>query len=284
MGTPRRSNEDNQRGGITMKALYTGERDYSKFKIIDGNREVKRDRVEKIKESIKQSGFHGAIVCNEHLQVIDGQGRLKACEELNEPIDYIVEEGLTIEDCILMNLNTTPWKIIDYIKSYTDRGNENYIRLSEFLDRCRYSFATSMYAVNRTGIKNLSNVIKNGSLIVTDKDIEKAEEILEFWSNFDSIITNRQTEFYAAIAYCYEMDCVDNYRLVKKINDFPRSFTQIASITDAIDVIEDVYNNRIGQANHVYIETEYYKYLNKMNAGVGSAAKLRHNKYTESEE
>lgn len=267
-----------------MKVLYLGETDYSKFEIIDGNREVTRERVEKIKDSIKRSGFHGAIVCNEFMQVIDGQGRLKACEELGLPIDYIIEDGLTIEDCILMNLNTTPWKIIDYIKSYADRGNENYIRILEFVNRCRYSFATAMYAVNRTGIKNLTNIIKNGNLIVTGNDIEKADEILEYWSNFDSIITNRQTELYAAIAYCYEMDCVDNYRLIKKLNDFPRSFTQIANITDAIDVIEDVYNNRIGQANHVYIETEYYKYLNKISAGVGTAAKSKHHKYAESEE
>lgn len=256
------------------KTIYFDETDYSKFKIIDGNREVSAARIGKIKESIRKCGFIGAIVVNENLEVIDGQGRLKACEELGVPIDYIVEEGLTIDDCIEMNISATPWNLNDYINSYADRGNKNYIRLRDFVNSCKYGFATSTYAVFRSAKANKTNQIKNGTLIVTDEDIERAKEIVDFWSNFDEIATNRPTEFYAAIAYCYDMECVDNYRLINKVKQFERKFENIANITDAIDVIEDCYNDR-KRGDHVYIETEYFKYLNSVAKGVGDVAKIR---------
>lgn len=243
------------------KELFIGEKDYSVFKRIDGNRDVEPERVAKILESIKKCGFIGAIVVNEKMEVIDGQGRLEACRQLGVPIDYVKEEGLTIEDCISMNISGTPWKLKDYINSYAARGYKDYVVLKDFIEKHKYNFNTSCYAIFGTGTHNRDEIIKSGRVSISQEQLDFANEICDFWENFAEIKTNRQTDLYAAIMYCYQMDAVDNNRLIKKINAFPRNFETIAGVQDAIDVIEDCYNNRIGRSNYVYIETEYFKML-----------------------
>lgn len=243
-----------------MKKLYTNETDYSKFKRIDGNRAVEDGRVAKIANSIKKCGFIGAIIVNEKMEVIDGQGRLEACKLLDVPFDYIVEEGLGINECIEMNISGTPWKLKDYIDSYAARGFKDYIVLKDFLENSKYSFNVSCYAILGTSRRNRDTSIKAGTISISQEQLDHAYAIEEFWSNFDDIVTNRQAEFYAALMYCYDMAVVDNNRLIRKVRAFPRAFASIANITDAIDVIEDCYNNRL-KGNHVFIETEYFKMI-----------------------
>lgn len=113
-------------------------KDYGQFKKLLGNRDVSSSRVKSIKESILRIGYQPIpILVNEKMEVIDGQGRLKALEALDIPVLYMVKKGLTIDDCISMNIKMKNWTEIDYIKCYADRGNENYKRLYSVI--CEYS-------------------------------------------------------------------------------------------------------------------------------------------------
>ena len=78
--------------------------DYSVFNIMTGNRDVPEIRVRKIKDSIQKNGYiFNPIICNEKMEVVDGQGRLEALKRLGLPVEYIVHPGLTVSDCIVMN-------------------------------------------------------------------------------------------------------------------------------------------------------------------------------------
>lgn len=113
-------------------------KDYGQFKKLLGNRDVSSSRVKSIKESILRIGYQPIpILVNEKMEVIDGQGRLKALEALDIPVLYMVKKGLTIDDCISMNIKMKNWTEIDYIKCYADRGNEDYKRLYSVI--CEYS-------------------------------------------------------------------------------------------------------------------------------------------------
>lgn len=82
------------------------ESNLSKFKLLDGNRSIEESRVNKIIDSIKTVGFiNSPIVCNEHYEIIDGQGRLEACKRLGLAIPYIVIDGLGVDECRAMNVN-----------------------------------------------------------------------------------------------------------------------------------------------------------------------------------
>lgn len=70
---------------------------YDQFRVLDGNRAVTATRVNKIKKSIQTVGYiPNPIIINENYEVIDGQGRLQACRELQEPIAFIKVPGIGI--------------------------------------------------------------------------------------------------------------------------------------------------------------------------------------------
>lgn len=61
--------------------------DYFRFKILDGNRDVLKSHVNKIKESMKKFGWIGpGIIVNEKFEIIDGQTRFYAAKELGLPM------------------------------------------------------------------------------------------------------------------------------------------------------------------------------------------------------
>ena len=256
--------------------IYTTS-EYESFKHIDGNREEVESRVKKIEKSVAQVGYIPApIIINENSEIIDGQARYEFCKRTNTPIAYTVVNGLTIDDCIAMNISSTNWGTIDYIHSYADRGNKSYILMEKFISESPYSINPTMWALTGTDTTNNSDKIKQGKLSVNQNDYERGKDILSYWARFNDIITNRKAEFLEAIGYCYLMPCIDNEKLDKKIHQRPRDFQTIATITDAIDVIEDAYNVRT--RNYVYIETEYFKYLDSKQKGVAGSIKARRKK------
>ena len=91
-------------------------KDYSKFKVLDGNRAIRDRRVDAIVQSITEVGYvTSPILVNENMEVIDGQGRLAALERLNMPVEYIVQEGIGIEECRQMNIHQSNWTDYDYV-------------------------------------------------------------------------------------------------------------------------------------------------------------------------
>ena len=90
--------------------------DYSQFNKLVGNRAVTRDRVMAIIESVNTVGYVlSPIVVNEKMEIIDGQGRAEAFEELGLPIDYVIAEGAGIAECIQLNIKQKNWGLIDEV-------------------------------------------------------------------------------------------------------------------------------------------------------------------------
>lgn len=94
--------------------------DYSVFKLMNGNRSFDHKRA--IVNSVKRVGhIPSPIICNEKMEVVDGQGRLAAFKELKLPVYYIVIQGLGIEECISMNISQSNWTTLDYIMRTFDK-------------------------------------------------------------------------------------------------------------------------------------------------------------------
>ena len=61
---------------------------YKIFKKLLANREVTQTRVNNIIDSIQRVGYvTSPIIVNEKMEIIDGQGRLEALQELNLPVE-----------------------------------------------------------------------------------------------------------------------------------------------------------------------------------------------------
>ena len=91
-------------------------KDWGKLKFLEDNRDTDDADVKRLAESIKNNGQLQPIVINEKWEICEGQHRVKACILLDIPVLYVISEGATIKDTILMNNNQKSWKNRDYLK------------------------------------------------------------------------------------------------------------------------------------------------------------------------
>lgn len=125
--------------------------DYDKFKIMAGNRNINLSSVKKIEESIAKNGFKMCpILVNENFEIVDGQHRFTALKDLGLPIYYVIENGLNIEDCKILNLNVKNWSMTDFLKSYSDMNNDEYVKLSNFVSENKLSINNAMIAFSKS--------------------------------------------------------------------------------------------------------------------------------------
>ncbi len=128
---------------IASLSLYETE-DYSIFKFIDQNRETSKQQISKLVRVIREKGNItevSPLLVNEKYEVIDGQHRLKAFQQValenKKPmkINFIVREGLKAEDAMQLNAGSKPWNPDDYAKFHSKKGNKNYMIFLNFRER-----------------------------------------------------------------------------------------------------------------------------------------------------
>lgn len=238
---------------------------YNLFKRLEGNREVNPKRVKQIKKSIEAVGYiRNPIIVNEKYEVIDGQGRLQALEELGKPIEYIVQPGLGIEECLYMNINQEKWSMLDYIKSYAERGNENYQRLLDLIE------LYPLYKIGALGvaIKGLNliqtAILKRGDLEISTYEYEQAVLKLNYVNRYIpyfKYLQGKITTFVQSVIYTISMDNIDEERLFTQITENVSGMIPWNDIRTCLQSIEQVYNKGLGNKNRVYVYTEYRKAL-----------------------
>lgn len=252
--------------------------DYQKFKKLEGNRSVLETRKKRIEKSVNEHGQRfNPILVNEKFEVVEGQGRLEVFHAKNMPIQYIVHDGLTLDDCVVFNSTNTSWTLQDYIDSFIAQGNENYIRLNNLIKAHKQiPINAVMFAVTGMtgGSKSEKSDIKGGKVVVTEADYLHAENLLsyadKFWANFTK--GNRNYMAVAAM-FAYSIDGIDREQLVDKWNKYgriKRFDIPATTIYDACGVLEGVYNYNIKGKSAIYIQTEYDKYCRKQNAAYAS--------------
>ena len=100
-----------------------------------GNRVVAPKNVENKKELLEKNGFKSTnpVIINQKGQMIDGQHRRLAAEELNMPFKFTIDVAVKAEESlqatIELNNSGKPWVTLDYINAYAENGNEEYEKL-----------------------------------------------------------------------------------------------------------------------------------------------------------
>lgn len=157
--------------------------DYDKFKVMLGNRNINLASVAKIQNSIAESGFRMCpILVNENFEIIDGQHRFTALKFLKLPIYYVIENGLTVNDCKILNLNTKNWTLDDYIKSYADLGNLEFIKLLEIKKQLKTSSSILYCLFDKKSHVCGHGVVqscKNGDLKISFS-VNKIKDVLKY--------------------------------------------------------------------------------------------------------
>ena len=236
-------------------------KDYKKFKKLLGNRNVTEARINKIIHSINKVGYlSNPIIVNENMEVIDGQGRLAALERLGLPVEYIVQEGVGINECISMNLNQTNWNLMNYILSFSNRGNENYTKLvrlmQEYNDFNLNAIATALFGIGKFS----SQVIAKGKLIISDELIEVAKSRMDYVRQLNETLAlmkvNKAT-LRQALIYMTMFEDVDKEGFIEQFKKNGLILKPFHTLNDCILAIEELYN--YGRHKKLFIHTMYVK-------------------------
>ncbi|MBR2684412.1 MAG: ParB N-terminal domain-containing protein [Atopobiaceae bacterium] len=238
--------------------------DYSVFRRMEGNREVTARRAKNIRKSIEEIGLVPApIVVNERMEVIDGQGRLEAIKQLGLPAFFIIVKGLGLDECVAMNVNSTPWTVKDYIESYAEIGKPDYVRLKMLMDS--YDLPINVVICAATGLMaTVSANVTKGKIKLDEQFYWDVDKMLAYVERFVKVmkanhISNRSPVL-SALCFCYQCEDVDNERMFNAFERHCHKLNSGSKITEVLDVLTEIYN--FGRRNNrVYITTKYHEYL-----------------------
>lgn len=177
------------------------------------------------------------------------------------PVYYYIQNGIGVEEARSLNTGQTNWKPKDYIKSFADSGNENYIRLMELINKYKHFKIQEIYAISRNIVMNTgyqADVLKNGKYILDEKtfnEVSKRLDILEeCYDSLAKIIGSRRTAV-TALAWCLSVEGVDVKRLIKVVNTKYPLIRPVVSSGLFLQDISEIYNK--GCKKRIYFEVEY---------------------------
>ena len=219
---------------------------YNKFKRLDGNRGVQELRVKKVTDSIQANGYiYSPIIVNEFYEVIDGQARLEALRRLNLPVDYIMEKGLRVKDCVALNLYQTKSNLNDFIDSFAELGNTSYKYLKNLMTRYEFPVDTITAACGYP--YRAASYVKNGEFQCGPGAYSTAQAVLDWLTELkpgmDREKGNTALLSYA-LMFAWKQPDVDAERLKQKFLKFYRTnvVKPFVDLTGAAKAVSDVYN------------------------------------------
>ena len=166
-----------------VKEIYRT-KDYSKFKIINLNREIKHKN--KILKSIKQENLliDNPICVTKNYEIVDGQARFSVAQELKLDVYYYfmtTKPKKIINYIKRINLEMTTWPMKQLIRSGVLEGNKNYIEFNNVLQLVKHSPNSILTAFNKRG-SSIKNTLAYNKLIWTKKDSERLLKINEIYN------------------------------------------------------------------------------------------------------
>lgn len=266
--------------GTTIYGNVMKTYDYDQFKILEGNRPVLEQRIRRIMKSIEDNGqLFSLIVTNEHMEIMDGQARFTVFRAQKLPIYYVVQPGMTLKDCQVLNSTGTPWTMMDYVGSYVVQGNENYIRLNDLIvshPDCNIDVIRFAVTGNIDHHDHHKWSVKDGTVTISAEDFNRVNGLLKYAERFLPSFkpgSGPKAHLLRAAIFCYGCPGVDGEKLVYKWDKYGsvKSVTSPAvSIRDAICVLERAYNFKSQASTAMYFEAEYDKFCREQNASYAS--------------
>ena len=244
--------------------------DYGMFKKMLGNRDAKSEN--KIVQSIKDIGYVcEPIVINEKMEVIDGQNRLAAYEQLGIPVHFVVQEGLTIESCRKLNWGQTNWGILDYIYSDAERGIKDYQFLASLVNEFEKPLGVQGIlamakpnALNDGGGMSTSSV-KDGRFTMTATEYELASTRINSalslgYADFAKRNKLNARVFWACVSYIYQHNDVSAKSVIEALEQYESLIPSCTKVSEQLRFIDDAINRGVRRStDKVFLSTDFQK-------------------------
>lgn len=227
-------------------------KDYDIFNTLGGNRNINLKNANKIIASMKKKFIINPIIVNEKYEIIDGQHRHYSCKELCLDVYYIIQDGLTLKDCQLMNCNSKNWTAEDFLNGYCELGNENYLILRDFINKNQH-LSIALCEVLLGGNTNIGKILhdkfKEGSYIV--KDVDKAQRIADMLNDFSIYPPYGQRNFFTSLIKIMNDSRYDHKRMMTKLSYQNSKIQKETNVASYMQVLNDVYNYKTRASDKV---------------------------------
>jgi len=215
--------------------------DYSRFKRINSNREICRRHLTRLVMAISQKNLLHLypLIINKAGEIIDGQHRLKAAQELKLPVFYFTCDQVSKSDIALMNSNRKSWAGKDYIGFFAEEGVEGFGKLKKLIiDFPKISVTCALRLMEKGGMSyyqggNICSDMRAGKVDATNYDM--AHKIADVSSKLsDRLPYAWQPEFMLgikrAILSAPHLSCSTScYKILKKKHLLPHMLERTES-------------------------------------------------------
>lgn len=238
---------------------------YSLFHTMKENRNINPSSVQKIRESMIKDGWIGSpIKVNQSMEIIDGQHRFEAAKSLGLKIPFTMD-ALKFEHCISLNTTASTWSLPDYVNAYAQKGNQNYVNFRDLMEvypefPIEAVYTACGFSRNHTYI---SNVIKKGSVICGDKEVDKAIECLDWLREFNLMFDHtcrsnkRNRILCVALIYCFSCKKVNRERLKEAILENFNNIIKSDSVLTTLAQFDMFYKRKYRGAKPLNLEASY---------------------------
>ena len=227
--------------------------DYKIFKRMKGNRIVSDRHISHLTKSMKEKYLPQPITVNEDMEIIDGQHRFAAAEQLNLPIYYQIIDGATISDVQRLNTNTKDWKGVDYLHMFCERQFQDYLILQHFMDEYKFSLETTMSLLLNTHRieRPQNNDFRNGNFKIKDLSLAKinADKILQIKSYYQG--WNRRS-FARAMLALFKIEGYNHSVFIKKLQYCSHMLQHKLNTSAYLSTIEEIYNFN-SKTDYIYL-------------------------------
>ena len=230
---------------------------YDQFSLILGNRQLNPTHLKHLEASILKKNMLDVnpIIVNDDNEIVDGQHRLEVARRNNLTIYYArVNSNSSLPEVQLLNANLRNWTMQDYLNSYIELGNDDYVKLKEFCDFYQLPISVSMHLLSGKtathAIQEFVHTFKEGKFKVVGlkKAIDMAEKLMLVKPYVEGPAW-KDREFLRALQLALKK--VGSKRLIKKLSTSGFKIHRQLGTKEYLRVLEDIYNHRLREESKI---------------------------------
>lgn len=225
------------------------EKNYELFKFIDSNRNLNRNHINKLKDSISKNGYieNCPIIVNKNMEVLDGQHRFVALKEMGLEIPYTISDTTKNKILIDLNILQKKWTVLDYVHYYaTEEQNKYYIKLQELIKETGFDVTTILTAMNNVPIGGYyTQAVKEGNFTINpiqETAVRIFHKHAKELSNLLRIKMN--TRFYKALIDLIRLENFKWNILLDRALNYPTKAYNCTTQEEAREMLKNLYNYR----------------------------------------
>lgn len=231
-------------------------KNYKQFEFVQSNRDIDEAHLKRLKEAIMEKNMLSLtpIIVNQKMEVIDGQHRLKAAEQLGVEIYYLMDTGIGESEMSALNAIKKNWKLEDYLNHYMIVGKPEYKKVGAFVrshSNIPLSAAILLLGADYGG---LTKDFRRGAFVVANLDdanqiSKEIEKLSELGSSIGKFIYS--TGFIRVYSAVRKHDKFQFQKLVDQIQKQPRGFVPCSGNKQYLEMFHEFYNRDVRQENRL---------------------------------